>query len=300
MGRLTNREGAQELREQVQNQERAEELSRALIKHINAIHSLDLPIDMEIERLLLEDGRLALENETSHLKFEKGLVTFSPSGASKCKRELFYKACHVEGDAHTFFPYQRRQMRNGSAVHAATQKDLLYAEKYLDKPKFTVLRTKGGHPAWEKNIKQVKQFEHQGVRFQLSGMMDGVLKYVPDGTRLGLEFKTKSTTISSVGDFKMKDAAPYHKEQCIAYSLLFGLREFMLLYESLAKDAWTKNEDAKSDIRAFLVEVTEDQREALLDKYAEVAEARYNGEVLQGEHGKCLFCTYKIHCEGVA
>ncbi len=300
MGRLTNREGAALLREQVQNAERGDTLTRDMIRHLNDIHSMELPTDLDIERLLLEDEKMALESDTSHLKFAKGLVTFSPSGASKCRRELFYKACHIDGDPQTFYPYQRRQMRNGSAVHAATQKDLLYAEKYLTKSKFTVVRTKAGRPAWEKNIRQVRQFEHQGVLFQIYGMMDGVLKYTPDATKLGLEFKTKSTTISSIGSFKMKDAQDSHKQQCVGYSLLFGIREFLIVYESLAKDSWTKNEAAKPDLRAFYVEVSDRQREALLDKYAEVAQARYNGEVLPAEFDKCIFCTYKSHCEGVA
>ncbi|SFH22553.1 hypothetical protein SAMN05660649_04341 [Desulfotomaculum arcticum] len=300
MGRLTNREGAALLREQIQNAERCDVLARDIVRHLNDIHSINPPVDMEIERLLLEDERLALENDTSHLKFTNGLVTFSPSGASKCKRELFYKACQLQGDPKTFYPFQRRQMRNGSAVHAATQKDLLYAEKYLEKPNFEVVRTKAGRPAWEKNIRQVKQFEHRGVRFQIYGMMDGVLKYTPDATKLGLEFKTKSTTISSIGDYKMRDAQESHKQQCIAYSLIFNLREFLIVYESLAKDSWTKNENAKPDLRAFCVEVSDNQREALLDKYAEVAEARYNGEILPAEFDKCIFCTYKTQCEEMA
>jgi len=210
---------------------------------------------------------------------------------------LLVKACHLKGDVNTSIPFQRRQNRNGSAVHRAVQRDLLYAEKYLENPKFLVMRTKAGLPAWEKNIRRVKQFEHQGVRFQIYGMMDGVLRYTPDNTRLGFEFKTKSTTISAVGNYMLKAPASYHLQQVTGYSLLFDLMEHLIVYESVAKDNWRAGEGAKPDIRAFLVEITERQRDALLDKYAEVAEARANGEVPKAETDNCLFCTYKSQCD---
>ncbi|BAF60338.1 hypothetical protein PTH_2157 [Pelotomaculum thermopropionicum SI] len=295
MGCLVNRSGARRLREEVQSQERGEVLTRAILRHFDDLHSLDLPLDFEIEKYMLEDGRLALENDTSRLNFEK-IATFTPSSASKCRRELFFRACKVEPEPQAFFPFQRRWMRNGTAVHAAIQKDLLYAEKYLSNPKFKMARTDQGRPAWEKNIRQVKQFEHRGVKFQIYGMMDGVLLYVPDNSKIGLEFKTKSTTVSAVGTYKLKDAQESHRDQCTAYSLLFGLNEFLVVYESLAKDNWTKNEEARPDMRAFYVETGDYERGLLLDKFAEVAESYYNGEVPGGDPSKCIFCPYKTRC----
>jgi hypothetical protein len=274
--------------------QRGRELVNDIIAHFNDIHRKDLPVDFGIERGILQDGITSLNREKP--RFEK-VMTFSPSSASKCERELYYKALRYKKDESLTFPYQRRWRRNATAVHGAVQRDFLYGEKYLETPRFTVLRTKTGKPAWERNIALLKQFQHNGVRFQVYGMMDAVLLYTLDTSKVGFEFKTKSTTIGAVGNFKMKDAASYHKEQCIGYSLLFGLNEFLLVYESLAKDSWMKGEEAKEDLRAFYYEVTEDDREIMLNKFAGVATKYYNREVPEFDPNKCLFCPYKGKCE---
>ena len=293
---LFNRTGAAELREHViENQD--EKITIDILQHFNELHALDLPVDHDIDREILQDELLAINQGKAGVSFGKGLVTFSPSSASKCQRELFYKASRVGKDQTAFHPYQRRWMRNGSAVHAAVQKDLLYAEKYVRNPKFLVERTPDGRPAWEKNIRKVKKFIHNKTNFQIHGMMDGILLYQPTATRLGFEFKTKSTTISAVGTYKMKGPQASHLEQCTAYSLLFDLDEFLIVYESLAKDSWMKGEEAKPDMRAFHVTVTDADREALLDKFAAVATDFYGCQMPDVDMGKCIFCTYKSTCD---
>jgi CRISPR/Cas system-associated exonuclease Cas4 (RecB family) len=290
MGSLISKKGAEDLKEQVIEGRRGRELTRVIISHLDELHSLDLPVDFEIEKLLLDDGLAALGKDNS-LNFEKGLVTFTPSSASKCERELYYKAKHAGRDEQSFYPYQRRWTRNGSAVHGAVQRDLLYAEKYLVSPKFKVQRTRTGSPAWERNLRHVRKFDHNGVRV-----------YTLDDSKIGFEFKTKSTTITAIGSYKLKNAQQSHKEQCIAYSLLFGLNEFILLYESLAKDNWTKGAEAKPDLRAFYLEVTNEDRETMLDKFAGVAKLVRSGDLPGANTDKCIFCPYKDRCsdEGAA
>lgn len=278
---------------------RGENLTKAFIGQVNAYHSLDEKFDKTLELELLED-ELNNINNPKFIDFKRGLTTFSPSSASKCERELYYKALKEDKDEQPFTPQQRRWVRNGSAVHAAMQKDLLYSEKYLEDPAFKVARMKApasvaGRPAWEHNLKNVKHFEDKG--FQIFGMMDGVLEYMPDGSKIGFEFKTKSTTISAVGDFKLKAPQEGHVEQCVAYSLLFGVSEFLIVYESLAKDGWNKGDEAKPDIKAFYINVTQAQKDALLAKFERVAAAVKAKEVPQPDLSKCIFCPYKDLCE---
>lgn len=256
------------------------------------MHSLNFPDDPDLEKIIVGNGA----EDDAPVKFEKGVVTFSPSSAYKCERELFYKANHVTYLSRVL-PYQKRWLRNASAVHAATQRDLLYAEKHLDKPLFRVMKTAEGLPAWERNIQRVRQYTHDGVRFQVYGMMDGVLQYMKDKSRIGLEFKTKSTTIASIGPYKMKEIQPAHREQCTGYSLLFDLDEFLVVYESLAKDNWNKGEEARPDLRAFYINVVEWERDRLLDKFARVAQHVYDRTVPTPDYSKCLFCPYKGACE---
>ena len=279
---------------------RAEELEGAILSQIDALHSLDFYPKKAVELRLLQDEFDNLERTRDDVGYEKGLICFSPSSVSKCPRELFFKAKRAKKDDTTAYPFQRRQMRNGTAVHRATQRDLVYSEFLLKEPAFMVDRTPEGKYAWEQNIATIKTITHNGVTFQMYGMMDGKLVYVKDGSKVGLEFKTKSTTIASVGTFKMREAMPSHKLQCTAYSVLFGLSEYLIVYESLAKDSWNKGADAKPDMRAFYIEVTEADRVALLDFLADTARSFYAGELPHGDGEKCLFCPYKTLCGGAA
>ncbi|MDC3413938.1 PD-(D/E)XK nuclease family protein [Terrihalobacillus insolitus] len=283
-----------ELRQEVIKKERGEELTKAMLRHFERFHSLSEIFDRDVEEQILLEELKNLQNP-KQLNFEKGLVTFSPSSASKCERELYYKATRAEKDEQPMLPYQRRWVRNGSAVHAAVQKDLLLAEVHLKNPAFTVEKMEDGSPAWEHNLKNVKQFDYNDIRFQVFGMMDGILNY-RDGSRIGFEFKTKSTTIGAVGNYKLKDAQESHKEQAIAYSLLFGIDEFIFVYESLAKDGWNKGVEAKPDIRAFYFKPSEEQKTNLLEKFARVAAMVERGELPKPEYDKCLFCPFKEVC----
>lgn len=261
----------EDLRQDAQrNKGRGKELADAMLNHLERFHTFNEIRDDDIDEEILENELEAIRNPKKP-NFERGLVTFSPSSVSKTDRELYYKALKYPKDEKIFLPYQRRWVRNGSAIHDAVQKDLLYAEQHLQNPAFKVDRMEDGTPKWEHFLKDVKQLEHDGKRFQLFGMMDGILEY-KDGSKIGFEFKTKSTTIAAVGDYLMKDAQDSHKQQAIAYSLLFGIDEFIFLYESVAKDGWLKGTDAKDDLRAFYFKPTETQKRELLDKFARVVD----------------------------
>lgn len=273
--------------------DRGRELSGALYNQFNQLHSMDFFDNKDIELMLLRQR----ETEVGLIGVRQNRPSpyiFSPSGASKCERELFYKFMG-EDKREEKYPYQRRWTRNASAVHEVVQRDLLYSEKLLKEPSFKVKRMENGLPAWESNLKTYKEFTHNGVSFLILGMMDGILTY-KDGSDIGFEFKTKSNSIGQVGSYKMKDAADPHKQQCIAYSLLFGLDEFILFYESLAKDGWTKNAEAKIDIRSFYYKVSDEDREMLLDKFASVVQAAQKQELPMARIDKCLFCPYKHVC----
>lgn len=298
---LVNKTGAKKLRNRVVNEldTRAVEISGALYEHFNKLHEIDFWGDYGIEELLVKQATLELDSIGKRVQTPAELVRFNPSGASKCKRELFYRGIRAKKDDFTMYPFQRRWTRNATAVHGAVQRDLLYAEKLLKNPLFKVKRLENGLPAWEKNLQTYKVFKHKGVEFVLIGMMDGILTYERDGSEIGFEFKTKSTTIGTVGYYKMKDAQESHKLQCVAYSLLFGMDEFILMYESVAKDGWLKGADAKPDFRTFYLKVTEEDRVALLDKFAEVTKSVQANGAPERAVDKCLFCQYKSTCNEI-
>ena len=299
MSKLFNREGAERLRKRaVENEsERGQRLAGALLYQFDALHSLDYFSDVEIETLLLKQKEHDLELLKNGVSLPSGLVRFSPSGVSKCERDLYFKAMKEQTDELVKYPYQKRWVRNASAVHEAVQRDLLYCEKHLtDDLMFTVKRLENGLPAWEDNIKRAKVIEYKGTTFVLYGMCDGLLEYKPDGTTIGFEFKTKSTTLGAVGTYKLKTPADDHKAQATAYALLFGVDEFIFVYESLAKDGWMKGPDAKPDLRTFYHKVTEADKVELLEKLKRVADMYYSEVVPPKNESKCLFCQYKTAC----
>lgn len=273
---------------------RGNELAKALYNQFNTFHSRDYRPNKEVEQIAMQQRQL--EFDLIGVRTPRpNMPIFSPSGASKCSRELYFKALGTPM-ADDKQPYHRRWTRNSTAVHEATQRDLLYMSKLMKNPAFTVKLMENGLPAWEENLKTFVELEHNGFNFAVLGMMDGILQY-KDGSQIGFEFKTKSNSIGQVGNYKMKDSAPYHKEQCTAYSILFGLDEFIFMYESVAKDQWSKGIEAKSDIRTFYYKVTEEARVTLLDKFAGVVQAVNNREIPAKEPDKCLFCPYKDVCE---
>ncbi|WP_250944639.1 PD-(D/E)XK nuclease family protein [Clostridium felsineum] len=152
-----------------------------------------------------------------------------------------------------------------------------------------------GLPMWEETVKSHKLFNHNGVEFAILGMMDGILQY-KDGSTIGFEYKTKSNSVAQVGNYKLKEPMSYHKEQCTAYSLLFGMDEFMLMYEAIAKDGWTKGAEARADFKVFYHKVTKEDQTALLDKLANVVKAIESKALPQMQIDKCLMCGYKDIC----
>jgi hypothetical protein len=270
-------------------------ISQAFHDMVDEFHGMDVRDDYKLDTQILQwkieemtDGRSNLRG-----KWDESLVTFSPSGVSSSERELFFKAIGAEEDEQQFTPQQRRWVKNGSAIHDRMQRDLLYMEKYLKDAPFEVLRTKEGKPAWERNTRTVKQFEHNGERFQLYGMVDGMLYYKPEKKRIGYDFKTKSTTIATVGDYKLKVPQENNVAQMVAYSLMFDVDEYIIHYESLAKDNWTKGTEARNDFKVFHIKITEEMQQELLDKLARVARAVRVGELPDREPENEIFSNYK-------
>lgn len=272
-------------------------MSQHLLDHFNILHGMrHRRNDREIETLLLRQKEHEVKMIGSKPTYPKDLPKFNPSGASKSNLELFYRVKGEEAKPSDLFPYHDRWTRNATAVHEFVQRDLLYIEKFVPSSMYSVIRTPEYLPAWEQNILTHKIFEHKGKKFVLNGMMDGILHYKPEDKLIGFEFKTKSSTIGQVGHYKMKDAQEDHKLQCVAYSLLFGLDDYILMYESVAKDGWMKGADAKPDMRAFHVHVTEEMRKDLLDKFASVVESVETDTPPDHEPDKCFFSPYKHLC----
>lgn len=270
---------------------------------LDLIHSTSYFPKYEPEEILLRQKKYELwrMRKENRFKVPEGFIKFTPSSASKAKRDLFYKALKVPEDEGINAPFNNRWTRNSSAIHEAVQRDLLYAPYLLDNPAFTIQMVEkegfGLLPAWEKNIESYKVYEYAGKKFVISGMMDGILTHEETGETFGFEFKTKSNDSWQV--HKMKKPAEHHVQQCVAYSLLFEtpegepINDYLITYEAVAKDKWLSGSSALKDIKVFHVHVTEKQKQSLLKKFAEVVEYVENGELPPIEKSKIAYSSYK-------
>ena len=297
---ITNKDKAKEIHKKAKEVDKLAgevqtQVSQDFHDMVESFHMLDVRNDREldIQYLKWQTEEITDGNKNLRGKFVDDIPTFSPSGASESDRDLFFKIIGAVEDSQVMTPQQRRWVKNGSAVHERMQKDLLYIEKYLEGAPFEVLRTAEGKPAWERNTRTVKQFEHNGEKFQIYGMVDGMLWYKPGKKRIGYDFKTKSTTIATVGDYKLKVPQENNVAQMVGYSLLFDVDEYLIHYESLAKDNWTKGFEARNDMKVFHIEISQDMRKELLDKYARVTKAVRERKLPDREPDKEMFSRYK-------
>lgn len=285
----------EEVRAMKENEKRGEELIKDFSQQFNDINSMDYFDVLEVEEILLQEQAHNIKVMKTKKTYPTDIPRFSPSSAGKSKVELFLKANKAPKDEETGHPFQRRWTRNSTAVHGAMQRQLLESEIILETPQFKVARMpETGLPAWEKNIENYKIIEHRGQRFVVFGMCDGLLEYQKDGSTVGFEYKTKSNSVAQIK--QLKEPNPKHKLQLIAYSILFDVDEWLLTYESVAKDKWTTNENARPDFKIFYVKVTELEKKRLLDKWAKVAEHVETGELPEDDIGSdMLFFPYKTY-----
>jgi CRISPR/Cas system-associated exonuclease Cas4 (RecB family) len=277
------------------------EVSQEFSQMVDDFHGMDIRDDYKLDIQILQWKIEEMTDGKNNLRgtWDDNLSTFSPSGVDSCERSLAFKILDADEDETTMEPYQRRWVKNGSAVHERMQRDLLYIEKYLPNAPFEVFRTKEGKPAWERNTRTVKQFEHNGEKFQIYGMVDGMLWDKKRKKIIGYDFKTKSTTIATVGDYKLKVPQENNVVQMVAYSLLFDVDEYLIHYESLAKDGWMKGKEARNDTKVFHIKITEEMKKSLLDKLAGIVKELREDQLPAPDYNKCLFCKYKEICSEV-
>jgi len=272
-----------------------------------------------------EDGisRKFYEQRLRHIGFKPypkdGLVTFGASSTNKCDREIVFKNAKVRTEKTPDIPFRSRQRRVGSAVIEYLQLDLAHMTKRLGQQAlFTLLETKNGEYAMEDAVQVRKVIEHNGVKFAITVKPDGILNYAADASRRFIfEYKTKASGVVEMNgklDFSGGPQAD-HLRQVTAESIVYGIDEGFIVYESMHKPSWFSDEERKnvpktrktwrngeplSDLRAFYFRITDDMKRELLDDLARQAELVYNGEIPEmtvDMTSKCGFCPFKAHCK---
>lgn len=201
---------------------------------------------------------------------------FSPSNSKACPRELYVKAKRAKKDSFPSQPHQGRWREIGTSIGDLMQRTVLAMERNLPGCPFRFERTADNRPMFEDFAKKNKHVEHNGQSFYLYGTTDGIMQYVnADGEilRVGLEIKSKQTTPARTSLHSMREAEEGHRKQCVAYSIMYDVDYFIILYVNAAKKSWVISDEeyeATPDIRAFGFEITDADRAELLDNFAEI------------------------------
>lgn len=218
-----------------------------------------------------------------------GDIRFSPSGVTKCGRELYYYNLDTPADEENIkvTPWKQRIPRNGEGIHQVTQNDYLEMHDIMTGAgvpfKFRMLEV-------EKTAR--KEFDVNGVKVVISGRCDGILQDIETGLLYIWEKKTKD----KYANFKkVTEPTDANKAQAVCYSLLFEIPRIIFEYESLQKPRWTKDEE--KDQKHFYFEVTKNMEEDLLKDLAEIAQAIDEKTPPYRELDKCMFCHYKTQCK---
>jgi hypothetical protein len=232
---------------------------------------------------------------------------FSPSASNSCPRELYMKQLRAKRDEQRKQPHMGRWVRIGTSIGDLIQRDLLFIEKHFEaktgnKPRFTVERNENGEPMFEDFAKTNKRVEHGAHTFYLFGTPDGILRYTTDDgevLRVGLEIKSKQTTSAQTSLYKMREPKEDHAKQVVAYSEMYGVDHYVILYVNASKKGWVySDEDYEKtpDIRAFHREVTDADRAQLFDFFTGVLDAVNAKQAPKLDLWRWNFNNFKTTC----
>jgi hypothetical protein len=314
---LIDKSAANQLRKQLAQEDRGDQIAREFLAQLDEYYSL--PETSFHDNAIT---RKFYEQKLRYLKFtpypQDGLITFGASKTDMCDRQAVFKYGGTKPEKSPDIPFRGRQRRIGNAAVEFLQLDLVHMEKRLgERAKFRVaLIPSENEWALEDAAQQRKVFEHDGVKFAITAKPDGILLY--EDTPLILEFKTKATGLLAMnGKLDRNGAQAEHLRQVTAESLVFGIREGIILYESTEKPAWFSDEENKyvpksrktwqdgtpiPDLRAFYFRITDEMQESLLADLSRQAQLIYEGEVppmTVEMTGKCAFCEYRGHCKSL-
>lgn len=232
---------------------------------------------------------------------------FSPSSANSCPRELYVKAKGAKRDEAKRQPHQGRWTRLGTVVGDVIQRDLLFIEKHFEKktgnaPRFRFLRTKGGQPAFEDFAKINREVEIGDEKFYMYGAPDGLMEYTTDDgekVRVGIEIKSKQTTPARTSTYSMRGAEESHIKQCIAYSYMYDVDYYAIVYVNAAKQRWVMADEEYEktpDLRVFCYHFDDNDRYSLLLDLADVQKAVKDNVPPKLDVDKWFFNNYKQAC----
>lgn len=276
--------------------ELAQHIADDLIAHLDEWYSLPETFDNALDRQIHEWYANAPR------VFPKRPY-FSPSAASACPRELYYKLKREPRDVIRRQPHQGRWQEIGTSVGDMIQRTILAIERNFEEktgksPRFRFERNEDGTPMFEEFAKKNHPVKFAGHTFYLYGTCDGIMEYSLDGEkfRVGLEIKSKQTTPAKTSEYSMRGPEEKHVQQCACYAEMYDVDMYVILYVNTAHKSWNMTEEdyeKNPDIRAFGVAITDEMKAEIFDYFTDVLESVDRGEPLPLDLDKWAFNGFK-------
>jgi hypothetical protein len=284
-------------------QQLANQIAQDFIDFLDEFHTHNQPYDDAMDAEFYEQYARVLKEQSKWGYFNWKTAPdgtprplFSPSSAGKDERQLYEKAIKSKADPRTPNRNQRDWTGLGSQVGAYIQREVMLAERHFEKltgkkPRFKFERTERNEPAFEHFKKVIHEVEHNGEKFGLNGLPDGIMEYVTDDgeiLRVGLEVKSFQKGYT---DFKKLDQPKRdHELQTTVYSEMYGLDYTIVLYHLTYGADW-KRDFSRS--KAFGRYITQEDRNEILDKFARVTKAWRTGVAPAIDLDGWVFNDYK-------
>lgn len=258
----------------------AESLADTFLQELNTFHALPTPRDNQVELYLHQCYADVIRRNANNGFNKTDKPYFSPSSSGSCPRELYCKVIGNDKDIEDIKPYRTRWQHIGTKIGDMIQEQILLMENHYENltgvaPTFKFMRNNHGEPAFEEFVYSKKLIDD---RFYLMGTTDGLMIATLGDKKIkvGLEVKSKQTSYSQTGFYSMKQANPKHRKQTVAYSLMYDVDYWIVVYVNASKKAWSMTRediDKYPDVRAFGHYVTQEEKEELLSKFRGIMDA---------------------------
>lgn len=284
---------------------KAEAMAKEFQRQFDKFRVLDMKADDMLSAWLMEKYIPVLRRGYPEIPCE---INFRSSATGSCPRELAMQASNMEADKRRIQKHQRSWQGIGTKIGDYMQEEVLMMEKHYQRKtgepfNFQFERLEGDVPNFEQFSTKYITVDTGFVKFSTGGSVDGVMIYTDpitmEQTRVGFEVKSKQSSYSATGHFSMKGPNEKHVQQVTNYSILNDLDYYIIVYLSAAHQKWTQTDEEAAkypDFRCFGIDVTQEMKDAVIEKFTMVCESVVSGELPKLSLNDWLFNGYKKAC----
>jgi CRISPR/Cas system-associated exonuclease Cas4 (RecB family) len=166
-------------------------------------------------------------------------------------------------------------------------------------PDWRVKTLENGRPAIE--AKYERTFTVGDVDVTIRGRVDAIIQFInADGEvddEAVLDYKIK-TRLAKMAPSSIRSEIQKYRPQMTCYTLLTDIENVLIEFESSEKPKWSDVDDVNRDEKYAHIVPTDEERQAVLDKFAAIVRCIRDGTVPAAEKSYgCTFCPFQQQCQ---